>query len=71
MAGIAFSLRAARSITSLPFPKLQDYDLNLQKVNSQLQIGPQIIYIAISIGFCALACLEDDNIQARLRFLKG
>ena len=33
MAGIAgvFSLRAARSITSLPFQKLEDYDLNFAK----------------------------------------
>jgi hypothetical protein len=31
MAGIAFSLRAARSITSLPFQKPEDYDLNFAK----------------------------------------
>jgi hypothetical protein len=31
MAGIAFSLRAARSITSLPFQKLEDYDFNFAK----------------------------------------
>jgi len=31
MAGIAFSLLAARSIASLPFQKLEEYDLNFAK----------------------------------------